>query len=189
MWKMLLETAIHAPSPLNVQPWRLRIQSDIYKDSGCILLNCFALGPWATGMNVSLSLVDVGILKSLGPEQKKLENSLELFELTISLRKLCDSNRTLARELFGREALPMIFQYNALVIVIVSRLRFTRTKPVRLANAILESRINMSACIDLCENFWKIRRNGPSPTWKVWANGESLRRLKRWRGFLYLMKH
>ena len=51
----------------------------IYRDSGCILLNCFALGPWATGMNVSMSLVDVGILKSIGPDQKKLENSLKLF--------------------------------------------------------------------------------------------------------------
>jgi len=51
----------------------------IYRDSGCILLNCFALGPWATGMNVSMSLVDVGILKSIGPEQKKLENTLEIF--------------------------------------------------------------------------------------------------------------
>ena len=51
----------------------------IYRDSGCILLNCFALGPWATGMNVSMSLVDVGILKSIGPDQKKLENSLSLF--------------------------------------------------------------------------------------------------------------
>jgi len=51
----------------------------IYRDSGCVLLNCFALGPWATGMNVSMSLVDVGILKSIGPDQKKLENSLALF--------------------------------------------------------------------------------------------------------------
>jgi phenylacetate-CoA ligase len=51
----------------------------IYRDSGCILLNCFALGPWATGMNVSMSLVDVGILKSIGPDQKKLENTLETF--------------------------------------------------------------------------------------------------------------
>ena len=51
----------------------------IYGDAGCILLNCFALGPWATGMNVSMSLVDVGILKSIGPDQKKLENTLELF--------------------------------------------------------------------------------------------------------------
>jgi phenylacetate-CoA ligase len=51
----------------------------IYRDSGCILLNCFALGPWATGMNVSMSLVDVGILKSIGPDQQKLENTLEMF--------------------------------------------------------------------------------------------------------------
>jgi len=50
----------------------------IYRDSGCILLNCFALGPWATGMNVSMSLVDVGILKSIGPDQKKLENTLTI---------------------------------------------------------------------------------------------------------------
>jgi phenylacetate-CoA ligase len=50
----------------------------IYKDSGIVLLNCFALGPWATGMNVSLSLVDVGIMKSIGPDQKKLENTLKL---------------------------------------------------------------------------------------------------------------
>jgi phenylacetate-CoA ligase len=51
----------------------------IYRDSGCILLNCFALGPWATGMNVSMSLVDVGILKSIGPDLKKLENTLTIF--------------------------------------------------------------------------------------------------------------
>ncbi|HEY6805259.1 MAG TPA: hypothetical protein VI306_16910 [Pyrinomonadaceae bacterium] len=51
----------------------------IYRDSGCILLNCFALGPWATGMNVSMSLVDVGILKSIGPDQKKLTNTLNTF--------------------------------------------------------------------------------------------------------------
>jgi phenylacetate-CoA ligase len=50
----------------------------IYRDSCCILLNCFALR-WATGMNVSMSLVDVGILKSIGPDQKKLENTLEIF--------------------------------------------------------------------------------------------------------------
>jgi hypothetical protein len=28
VWKMLLETAVHAPSPHNVQPWRVRIVSD-----------------------------------------------------------------------------------------------------------------------------------------------------------------
>ena len=51
----------------------------IYNDDQCILLNCFALGPWATGMNVSMSLVDVGILKSIGPDAAKLENTLTLF--------------------------------------------------------------------------------------------------------------
>jgi phenylacetate-CoA ligase len=50
----------------------------IYRQSGTVLLDCFALGPWATGMNVSLSLVDVGIMKSIGPDQKKLENTLKL---------------------------------------------------------------------------------------------------------------
>jgi phenylacetate-CoA ligase len=51
----------------------------IYRDSGLILLNCFALGPWATGMNVSMSLVEMGILKSIGPDRLKLENTLETF--------------------------------------------------------------------------------------------------------------
>ncbi len=43
------------------------------------LLNCFALGPWATGMNVSMSLANVGILKSIGPDQAKLEATLRQF--------------------------------------------------------------------------------------------------------------
>jgi phenylacetate-CoA ligase len=51
----------------------------VFNDDCCILLNCFALGPWATGMNVSMSLADVGILKSIGPDAKKLENTLQLF--------------------------------------------------------------------------------------------------------------
>lgn len=51
----------------------------VYHERGFVLLNCFALGPWATGMNVSMSFVDVGIMKSIGPDQKKLENTLSLF--------------------------------------------------------------------------------------------------------------
>src|SRR5439155_1753666 len=39
----------------------------------------FALGPWATGMNVSMSLADVGVLKSIGPDVQKLENTLKSF--------------------------------------------------------------------------------------------------------------
>jgi phenylacetate-CoA ligase len=42
-------------------------------------LNAFALGPWATGMNVSMSLVDVTILKSVGPDVAKIESTLNLF--------------------------------------------------------------------------------------------------------------
>ncbi len=58
----------------------LQLNYDIfYHDQQHILLNCFALGPWATGMNVSMSLVDVGILKSIGPDALKLENTLSLF--------------------------------------------------------------------------------------------------------------
>jgi phenylacetate-CoA ligase len=43
------------------------------------LINAFALGPWATGMNVSMSLVDIAVLKSTGPDVKKIENTLNLF--------------------------------------------------------------------------------------------------------------
>ena len=51
----------------------------MFGGKGNFLLNCFALGPWATGMNVSMSLADVGILKSIGPDQAKLENTLRTF--------------------------------------------------------------------------------------------------------------
>jgi phenylacetate-coenzyme A ligase PaaK-like adenylate-forming protein len=43
------------------------------------VLNAFALGPWATGMNVSMSLVDVAILKSIGPDVAKIEATLKTF--------------------------------------------------------------------------------------------------------------
>lgn len=48
-------------------------------DEGFILLNCFALGPWATGMNVSMSLVDRCIVKSIGPDAGKALATLKLF--------------------------------------------------------------------------------------------------------------
>lgn len=44
-----------------------------------ILINAFALGPWATGMNVSMSLVDEFILKSTGPDKQKIEATLNFF--------------------------------------------------------------------------------------------------------------
>jgi phenylacetate-CoA ligase len=51
----------------------------LYGDRKRVLLNCFALGPWATGMNVSMALADVGILKSIGPDAAKLEATLRTF--------------------------------------------------------------------------------------------------------------
>lgn len=44
-----------------------------------IFINAFALGPWATGMNVSMSLVDIFILKSTGPDIEKIINTLNFF--------------------------------------------------------------------------------------------------------------
>jgi phenylacetate-CoA ligase len=43
------------------------------------IINAFALGPWATGMNVSSSVVDMAILKSTGPELDKIEATLRDF--------------------------------------------------------------------------------------------------------------
>lgn len=50
-----------------------------FGDRPLVFLNCFALGPWATGMNVSMAIVDIAILKSIGPDKSKLENTLSLF--------------------------------------------------------------------------------------------------------------
>ena len=46
---------------------------------GLFVINAFALGPWATGMNVSMSSVDIAILKSTGPDIGKIEKTLRLF--------------------------------------------------------------------------------------------------------------
>jgi len=43
------------------------------------VINAFALGPWATGMNVSASVVDMAILKSTGPELEKIVATLRDF--------------------------------------------------------------------------------------------------------------
>ncbi|QKK07722.1 MAG: CoF synthetase [Planctomycetota bacterium] len=50
-----------------------------YRGESLFLLNCFALGPWATGMNLSMSLADSVILKSIGPDRAKLESTLRRF--------------------------------------------------------------------------------------------------------------
>jgi len=43
------------------------------------VINAFALGPWATGVNVTMSCVSFSKLKSLGPEKEKIENTLKQF--------------------------------------------------------------------------------------------------------------
>jgi phenylacetate-CoA ligase len=48
-------------------------------DEPIFAINAFALGPWATGMNVSMSIVDVAVLKSTGPDAQKIINTLKFF--------------------------------------------------------------------------------------------------------------
>ena len=48
-------------------------------NSPLMFINAFALGPWATGMCVSMAVVDVCLLKSTGPEVSKIINTLKDF--------------------------------------------------------------------------------------------------------------
>lgn len=43
------------------------------------IINAFALGPWATGVNVTLAFTNDAIVKSLGPDVKKIENTINFF--------------------------------------------------------------------------------------------------------------
>lgn len=157
-----------------------------FGDESFVLLNAFALGPWATGMNVSMSLVDRCILKSIGPDAGKVIATLQTLgpsyryvisgyppflktlvdnaqidwseydvyavvggegmseplraalnrcfrktissfgasdleinlaietAFTIALRQAIAADASLGNDLFGHEALPMIFQYDPL---------------------------------------------------------------------------
>jgi len=48
-------------------------------DHPVFVLNAFSLGAWATGMNVSMSLVDVCIIKSTGPDMVKIIDTIKSF--------------------------------------------------------------------------------------------------------------
>jgi phenylacetate-CoA ligase len=157
-----------------------------FGDESFVLLNSFALGPWATGMNVSMSLVDLCVLKSIGPDAAKVIGTLKFLgpkyryviagyppflkalvdtadidwsefnvcavvggegmsqplraalnhcfrktissfgasdleiniavetDFTIALRDAIAANQALGDDLYGRETLPMIFQYDPL---------------------------------------------------------------------------
>ncbi|MCB2408192.1 phenylacetate--CoA ligase family protein [Hymenobacter lucidus] len=43
------------------------------------LINAFALGPWATGINITMSFADLAVMKSLGPDAQKIINTLHSF--------------------------------------------------------------------------------------------------------------
>ena len=43
------------------------------------VLNAFAMGPWATGVNITMGLTDVSMLKSTGPDVPKIANTLRFF--------------------------------------------------------------------------------------------------------------
>ena len=43
------------------------------------ILNCFSLGAWATGMNVSASLTEISMIKSIGPDRDKVIQTIEEF--------------------------------------------------------------------------------------------------------------
>src|SRR5205807_188845 len=53
--------------------------NSIIPDKNKFIINAFALGPWATGMNISFAFEKTNILKSLGPDEDKIINTLKLF--------------------------------------------------------------------------------------------------------------
>jgi phenylacetate-CoA ligase len=155
-----------------------------WRRSRSVLLNCYTLGTWFTGIHLSTAFSGVGILRSIGPDCERLTNALKtlgpkyeyvlfgyppfirifvdscdldlsLFnidvlvggegiseafrshllksvksvssgygasdlganiggesQLTIAIRKLCAQTPALAQKIFGRQTVPMIFQYN-----------------------------------------------------------------------------
>lgn len=51
----------------------------LFGNDPIFVINAFALGPWATGVNITMSCVGISKLKSIGPDQKKIENTLKQF--------------------------------------------------------------------------------------------------------------
>jgi len=43
------------------------------------VLNCFSLGAWATGMNVTASLTEITMIKSIGPDRDKVIQTMQEF--------------------------------------------------------------------------------------------------------------
>jgi phenylacetate-CoA ligase len=58
------------------QMMRLSYRDWVDRERPVFILNAFALGAWATGMNVSLSLTPSSIVKSTGPNLDKIVNTM-----------------------------------------------------------------------------------------------------------------
>jgi phenylacetate-CoA ligase len=58
------------------QMMRLSFRNNVRKGERVFILNAFALGAWATGMNVSMSLTDTCVIKSTGPNADKIINTM-----------------------------------------------------------------------------------------------------------------
>ena len=50
-----------------------------FGDEPLFVINAFALGAWATGMHVTMSLADAVIVKSVGPDVAKIRNTITSF--------------------------------------------------------------------------------------------------------------
>lgn len=52
---------------------------NLFGSEPLFIINAFALGPWATGVNVTMSCSPFSKLKSLGPDKIKIENTIKHF--------------------------------------------------------------------------------------------------------------
>ena len=64
---------------ITTQMMRLTFKRIAGRREPVFILNAFALGAWATGMNVAMSLADTTILKSTGPNLDKIINTMTEF--------------------------------------------------------------------------------------------------------------
>ena len=49
---------------------------NLFGNNPIFIINAFAMGPWATGVNVTMSCSKISMLKSIGPDKIKIENTL-----------------------------------------------------------------------------------------------------------------
>ena len=63
----------------NARTIRRGLKRRLQGDRPLFFINAFALGPWATGINLTLALSSWGRLKSLGPDIVKIANTLNDF--------------------------------------------------------------------------------------------------------------